>query len=329
MEPTPDEALLIAYLDGELSPPDRELLDQRLTDESELRHRLTLLEGTWRCLDLLEQESVVAEQIEATLNITAISLSSIPLIPPKIHRYGRWGIAVLAGMVLFVITFTLGKQSATDTSSFRRMVERLEMYRAISDDGLEFLRLLARERAFLPPLPEGIPRGEPHEYEPSFFSGWMSNTVIGRAINYHDESDDPERYQLFSKNYQTYSLLSKEKAEQVRKLHRDIEGAPRSVELALTMQNYYHWLKSLQQYERNDLRNLKTPDEKVADIIELKSRLDRRLSEDTPSMSSEIIGIEESKSLAETLAKLPSWRQERLLNNTPLQIINDLKRSAY
>jgi hypothetical protein len=279
---------------------DRIFDEQRLAHEPELRQRLTLLEETWHYLALLDRESVDAEQIEKTLKVTAISLSGVPLIPPRISMIAKWATAVLAGMALFVITFYFGKHSEEDDPYFRRMIERLEMYNAVSDDGLEFLQMLTEKRVF---LPEG--------------------TLPIKPIHYRDEFDAAEWYQLFSKNILTYRLLSrdsKKKAKTIRKLHRDIEGSPQSAELVLTLQNYYHWLKSLQQYERKDLKNSKT---KVADIIALKDRLDKILTE-SPLMSYGIIGIEKSKHLAETLAELTDEQQERILNNEPHQIINEL-----
>jgi hypothetical protein len=114
MEPTQDEALLSAYLDGELTPQERQRLEHRLADEKELRQRLTILEETWLCLDLLEQESVDAEKVETTLKTAAVDLSVAAFPSLKINRWGQWGIAVLAGLALFAITFQLGNRTPAD-----------------------------------------------------------------------------------------------------------------------------------------------------------------------------------------------------------------------
>ena len=328
MEPTPDEALLTAYLDDELTPQDRQHLEQRLANEPELRQRLTLLEETWHCLDLLEQESTDTEQIETTLKIAAISMSASSFVPLKISPFKKWGLAVFAGLALFAITFHLGKRSPLDDSSFRPMVERLDMYRAIlDDDGLDLLRQLAVERVFLPPLPDDVPPIDPHEYQPNPHSSRTFHTFTYPVMNYRDEYNNTELYQLFYKNIQTFHNLSWEKREQVRKLHRDIKEAPRSVELVLTLQNYYYWLKSLQSYEKVKLKKPKLLEEKIEEIIALKTHLDRQQTDDSTLMPSEIIGIEESKHLAEALAKLTIEQQERLLNDEPFRIINELKQS--
>jgi hypothetical protein len=123
MEPTSDEALLTAYLDGELTPQERQHLEQRLVDEPELRQRLTVLEETWHYLDLLEQESVDAEKIETTLKTAAVSLSVVPLSTWNMNRWTKWGMTTLAGLVWFAIAFQLGNRTPPDDPSLRQMAE--------------------------------------------------------------------------------------------------------------------------------------------------------------------------------------------------------------
>jgi len=334
MEPTPDDALLTAYLDGELTPQERQHLEQRLANEPEFRQRLALLEETRLYLDLLEQESVDAEQIETTLKIAAVSVSAHPLTSSslatsKVSRFRRVGAILLTGLLMFFIAFQLGKQSPFDDPSFRQKIGRLDMYRAILDDGgIELLRQLAVERVFLPPLLGELPPVEPHEFEPSP-RGWLSNAFAHSIIGHHHEFADAGVYQLLYRNIQTYNRLPPETARQIRRLHRDIEAAPRRTELLLTLQNYYHWFKALQRYEQFELRKPRPIEEKVAEIIDLKIFLEGGLRDDSPAMPSEIVGIEESQRLAETLAELAPWRKERLLNEEPIRIINELNQASF
>ena len=326
MEPTLDESLLSAYLDGELSPPDRQQLEQRLANEPELRQRLTLLEETWQCLDLLEQESVDSEQIETTLKIAAVSVSAFPFAASKTSRFGRWSIAVLAGILVFIVTFQLGKQSPFDNPSFRQQIEWLDLYHAVLDEGgIELLRQLAEDRVFLPPLPVDLLPVEPHEYEPHL-QGWLVNVFANTVASYHSEFDDAGLRQLLSRNIQTYNSLPPSRVKRIQQLHRDIEMAPQRTELLLTLQNFYRWFRSLQPYERNALRKWDLVEEKVAAIVELKTSLEWQPEDAT--MSSVIPGIVESKQLAETLAELAPWQRERLLNEDPIQIVNELKQSS-
>ena len=126
MEPTLDEALLTAYLDGELTPLDRQRLERRLANEPELRQRLTLLEETWHYLDLLEQESADAEKIETTMNLLAVAMSAAPFPALRVNRWGRWSIAALAGLTVFAGTFYFGttwnvQDNASESSSMADM----------------------------------------------------------------------------------------------------------------------------------------------------------------------------------------------------------------
>ena len=134
MEPTPDETLLTAYLDGELTPEERKCLEQRLADEPELRQRLTLLEETWYYLDLLEHESADSAGIEATLEIAAVSLSAIPFLPPAVSRWIKRGTVALSGAVLFASSFYVGTWTdLTDPSILRTTEEHQRLAAALGE----------------------------------------------------------------------------------------------------------------------------------------------------------------------------------------------------
>jgi hypothetical protein len=311
MEPTPDEILLTAYLDGELAPQDRQHLEQRLADEPELRQRLIVLEETWHYLDLLEQESADVEKIEATLHVAAVSVSAVPFAMLNISRWGRRGMVFLVGLVLFIIPFQFSKQSFLDDPSFRMKVEWLDMYLAITEEGegLELLRQLAAERVFLFP--------DDGTSTPLGMSDFGKEGTMFSIVGYWSETDETEQ-QLFYRNLQKYPTLPRETMEQIRILHRGIAESPQHAELLLTLQNYYHWYRALPLQDKTALEQFQSLEEKITAIVRLKTRY-------PVSLPAEIVNIQESKRLAETLAIFPFEQQERLLNEEPILIIDELK----
>ena len=337
MEPTADDAILTAYLDGELDAPDRHSLEHRLAQEPDLRKNLTLLETTWNYLGLLEKEEADAEKIETTLKIAALSLStSLPKIDPLKQKpingsatILTWSATVFIGLVFFLLFLHVGLQSSLESPSFRRKIERLDLYFALSNenDSLELLQNLAFHRVFLP-LHQSTDtpdfQADIRQYKPKWHR--IISNMFSNAVNmYRHQTHHAELQQLFYKNIQTYDLLSQEKIAQIQTLHQAIEASPRQAELLLTLQNYHHWKQNLQSYERIALRQPKPMDEKVLDIKELRSRLEESIPETTAWMPSEIVSIQESKSLAAVLENLPFGYQERLLEAEPFQIINELR----
>jgi hypothetical protein len=240
----------------------------------------------------------------------SMSLPSLPLTSLKINRWGKWRIAALsalAGLTLFIVTFQFGSLSLFDAPSFRRMIERLDMYLTIVDeeDGLKLLQQLAEKRDFLPPSHTG------------------DSPIVSRNL-----VEDGELVRLmFYRNRERFFDLNWKKAEQIQQLHRAIEecAVKERVELLLTLQNYHYWHKSLQSYERAALSQSKPIEEKVVDIVELKALLDRLQPEYADLMFSEIVGREKSKCLVETLATLSIWEKNSLLNEEPIVIVNKLK----
>ena len=343
MEPTPDEALLTAYLDGEIVPADRQGLEKRLADEPELRQQLALLEETWNYIDLLEKEETDAEKVETTLKILAVSLSTKPAVSSSTTRWPPWFLAPIAGLLFFAVCYPFGMHSAKRNTfadpSFRQMMERLDMYLALmnEDDGLELLRYLSAHRVFLPETHHGVPLGatpvDINEFRPNlrvqtasafhdFFRDVLSHSAVAEWGHWESE-------QIVWRNIQTYQLLSSEQASQMLQIHRAIEGAPRRAELLLTLQNYYHWLKSLQAYERMTLRQPKPLEEKASDIIGLKTRLDYLQLGHSAFMPAEIVDMEESQRLAEVLSVMPFNERDRLLNGDPLLMINEIKQRPF
>ncbi|MDR1964917.1 MAG: hypothetical protein LBQ50_14190 [Planctomycetaceae bacterium] len=330
-----DEAILVEYLDGELSLRDRRIVESRLAAEPKFREILTRLEESWKFLDLLERDEPNKELVESTLE-TVVFSSEQAVAEIQAKRWFSWK-TVLTGfllLLLFGFAFHLGEGLAPDKNFWLRVaspiIDRLDMYLTVLDDDPELLRLLAERRLFLPALPENAEPIDPKEYRPS-----SSVRILDSLTVYHPsfselkrrvkriENLDESLYNRFYNNCKKFQDLSWDKKQKLRKLHESIEQSPRRYELFQTLQNYYNWRKSLQSYEKTDLRRPLSALERVEQIATLKSRLDANQPETVAvPLLSEI--HKSNADLARVLDRLSMQEKEILLNTTPAQTIGIL-----
>ncbi|MDR2117634.1 MAG: hypothetical protein LBP87_14750 [Planctomycetaceae bacterium] len=333
-----DEAILVEYLDGELSLQDRQIVENRLAAEPEFRETLAQLEESWRLLDLLKHDElnneINKELVESTLETVVFSEEQNVA---KIQHRTKWrfsGKTALIGflfLLCFAFSFRLGESLAPDKNFWIRIaspiIDRLDMYLTVIDDDPELLQFLAERRLFLPPLPAGTEPINPNEYRPS-----SSIRILDSLTVYHPsfselkrrvkriENLDESLYNRFYNNCKKFQDLSWDKKQKLRKLHESIERSPRRYELFQTLQNYYNWRKSLQSYEKTELRRPLPAAERVEQIAALKSRLDANQPETVAvPLLSEILQL--NADLAKVLDRLSMQEKEILLNTNPAQII--------
>jgi hypothetical protein len=327
---SPDEAVLIEYLDGELPPTDRQKIEKRLAEEPLLREQLKQFEESWQCLDLLVQEKPDQKLVETTLKFVCADLegkvgdkeSGVRKKYRCQKFFSSWKYPILY-VVLFLIAFQSGRRLASnDDPFFYEAINRLDMYLAVIDEGTELLRLMTEKRLFLPPLPADAAPIDPNEYRPpQRIELW--DILFHQPATAENKFLDESFYNRFYNNLKRFRELSAEKKEKIRTIHNNIEFAPRRVELILTLQNYYLWRKSLQSYEKAELRRPCTVSEKLEQIVELKNRL----ADQSPvsHVVSEIPTAEEEKNLAAKLDQLSMQQKDQILGMSPEQVINFLK----
>ncbi|MDR1268861.1 MAG: hypothetical protein LBK82_05000 [Planctomycetaceae bacterium] len=331
-----DEAILVEYLDGELSLRDRQIVESRLAAEPEFREISTQLEESWKFLDLLERDEVDKKLVESTLE-TVIFSEEQAVAEIQNQTKKRFSIkTVLAGilfLLFFGFSFHVGEHLAPDKNYWLRVaspiIDRLDMYLTVVDDDPELLRLLAERRLFLPALPANTEPIDPNEYRPSSsvrildsLTVYPSFAELKRRVK-RIENLDESLYSRFYNNSKKFQDLSWDKKQKLKNLHESIERSPRRYELFQTLQNYYNWRKSLQSYEKTDLRRKLSAAERVEQIAALKSRLDANQPETvTVPLLSEI--LKSNADLAKVLDRLSMQEKEILLNTTPTQIIGIL-----
>jgi hypothetical protein len=110
-------------------------------------------------------------------------------------------------------------------------------------------------------------------------------------------------------------------------LHESIDRSPRREELFITLDQYYVWRKTLQDYEKMDLRQPLAAEKKVAVIADLKNRLDSHLSDGQPAPNVlENLRLQDIKKLSEALDDLPLPTKTQLLDAAPDKTLNRLIR---
>ncbi len=74
---TPDDELLVAYLDNELSDADKQSLEQKLTASEALRMRLQQLRSAWDLLDELPATKPDPNFAQSTIEMVAMSAAEL------------------------------------------------------------------------------------------------------------------------------------------------------------------------------------------------------------------------------------------------------------
>ncbi len=202
------------------------------------------------------------------------------------------------------------------------IIERLDMYLPLLEEHSEFLHLLTERGLFLP----GKNFAWPPDTMPNVFSGYSSPSAFAARMQ-QLENFDESLYSRFYDNYQKFKAFSPEKQRRLLDLHHGIAKSPKSYEQLLTLQNFHHWRKALQSYEKDELRKPMSAQERVEQIAELKHRLDtlRVGAVVTPRIATP--EENEGERLAQKLEKLPVLEKDRLLAMPPeriLQILNEL-----
>lgn len=151
-----DELTLIAYLDGELEPDEKELLEQRLRNEPQLQKKLSELDQTWNVLNFLDSQPTESRLVCKTLQMIALqtqdalkkTTSSTKIRKPT-QKWIYFALLFLfvMGIGYFSLNFFLNRnQQQTIDDLF--LIERLDQYMLLDEksesgiDEIEFLKKL-------------------------------------------------------------------------------------------------------------------------------------------------------------------------------------------
>ena len=316
---SPDEALLVEYLDGELSVQGRRTVEERLGREPELRETLARLEENWRLLDLLEREETDKTLVETTMTVLALEMPAGGKRPNLRWRPLIGSALFLSLLLLFGLAFLAGSRAGDKYAVLRTatpIIERLDLYLPFLEEDDDLLRLLTERRVFLPS--QSSDHSTVELWQERFSVPELEQQI--RRIENFDEA----LYSRFYDNYQKFTTLSKERRRRLMDFHDAIVQSPNRYELLLTLQNYHNWRKSLQSYEKAELRRPMSAANRVEQIVELKNRLDANHAGGDVDPRISVAEASEGERLARTLGTLPMAEKERLLGESPERILRIL-----
>ncbi len=139
---------LVAYLDGELSAPDRQQVELRLASDPGYRALLRELQESWDLLDVLPQatENKSLTQTTVALATSEAALQQRKRFPLKLQHLKLFVAAVLTGLVGFAIVYFPLKKRQDRRLRDLPVAQNIEVYRYAED--MKFLQALYDQGVF-------------------------------------------------------------------------------------------------------------------------------------------------------------------------------------
>lgn len=151
--PSPDEAQLVAYLDGELPAEQARCVEQWMADDPACRARVRELQRAWDLLDELPRARAGTEFARSTIEMVAQHVEQEAQTSTVDHARRRrlgWLLGIASVVVAASLGYWLGsylwkspdEQLLTDLP----VIENIDRYLQAGD--MEFLHMLEREHLF-------------------------------------------------------------------------------------------------------------------------------------------------------------------------------------
>ena len=233
----PQDQLLVAYLDGELSEMETADLEARLAEDTVLRGRLHDLQATWDLLDELPRTETDRSFLKSTIEMVVMSANR------KKAKWHRWPLRISALLAAFLLTCWLAFQYARSlqTQPYQQFVrdlsflENVDMYDQIQD--VAFLEALRDQGVF-------------------------SDSVAETDVSYLQlpnqqrlESMDDSALTRLKQSQRAFRQSPPENQKLLRNIHDEIFQRPDRDQLVATLQAYSQWLQTLStaKYQFADL----------------------------------------------------------------------------
>jgi len=264
---------LSAYIDGELSPEETVVLEQRLAADEKLRKRLAGLKNNWGLLESLPRENVSSRFTASTVEMVAIRATANNSLDTSTaidwaSRNPRWlfilAAALLAGFFGYVVTRVI-----TNTSPVNGLIENRN---ALLIKHLNFLEhfpeyQLTDDINFLTKL-----------YQMEYFSSLTQVAAYPAIVKQAQDSNEEARTRILGmnsgkknrvhRNYLGFLQLPEPEQKRLLILHDTLLAAPNTEVLSKVLITYSRWYQQLDPLEQVEI-TLRTQNEKIEYIQEL------------------------------------------------------------
>lgn len=290
---------LVAYLDGELPPAERALVEKQLAQDAALREDLQGMERAWSALDVLPTTKVDDRFAQTTMEMVvgaarAELLEKTRTLPLKRRKgiLGKVLLATAAAMLGLLAVRLVHENPNRRLLADLPVIQYIDTYTQFRD--LDFLNKLHDQLGpgvWVSDLTDDALAEEQNEFLT------VSNTANRRE--WVTTLDEENRGALLAR-YNRFVALSPTEQARLRELHAAVVAAPNSAELERTMLQYRQWLSALPASRQYELRDMPV-DKRVHEIvtqqrreannpwIELTPEENRRLEQVKQSLREQIV----------------------------------------
>ena len=346
---------LSAYIDGELSPEETIVLEQRLAADEKLRKRLAGLKKNWGLLESLPRENVSSRFTASTVEMVAIRATANNSLDTSTaigwaSRNPRWlfilAAALLAGFFGYMATRVITNTSPVNGLIENRnalLIKHLNFFEHFPEyqltDDIEFLTKL---------------------YQMEYFSSRTQVAAYPAIVKQAQDSNEEARTRILGmnsgeknrvhRNYLGFLQLPEPEQKRLLILHDTLLAAPNTEVLSKVLMTYSRWYQQLDPLEQVEI-TLRNQHEKIEYIQELiLSRAEEakfitgkdlivinRWLEDVALRNEKTILREVDKNRADAISKLNNRDKSRrlvkllvrILNQNPRLLMNPNERKQY
>ena len=246
-EPAEWDEEIVAYLDGELEGEQTLALEERLTQEPEMRQRVAELQQSWDMLDVLERPETRENFTESTMELVVAEArreqdeqqpAKGRLFPVWLLGAASWlALAGIAGAAAFAIGARLDWPDDTPVLQNLSTIERVDQLAAVQD--LDFIRELRDQELFTDDRynRNKSPLELPIDQLPSGAS-------LEDRRQYVQQLDN-NQYAEFRRKVDVYNALGELARDRVRQIDAELEADPNRQELLPILDRYRQWLETL------------------------------------------------------------------------------------